>query len=112
MHRSIAPILLSAGLLVLANPAGAADARSVLVHTGDLSLAGEAGRAALQQRVTNAVHEVCQMTGWGFTLAAQRAQEGCSDKALAAAMLQVDALVQAAQTKHLAANRDISVSRQ
>ncbi|HWY63157.1 MAG TPA: UrcA family protein [Rhizomicrobium sp.] len=112
MHRNIASLLLAAGLIVIAAPAGAAETRSVLVHTDDISLASEAGRAALRQRVNNAVHEVCQVTGWGFTLAAERAQEACSEKALAAAMPQVDALVQAAQTNRVAANRGVSVSRQ
>jgi UrcA family protein len=112
MHRNIASLFLAAGLMVIAAPAGAAETRSVLVHSDDLNLASETGLAALRQRVNNAVHEVCQGTGWGFALAAGRAQEACSSKALAAAMPQIDALLEAAQTNRVAANQGVSVSRQ
>jgi UrcA family protein len=108
----IAQIFLSAGVIAAALPlaAAAAETRTALVHAADLNLASESGRAMLRDRVNTAVHKVCDVTGWGFDLAAERASAACSRKALAIAMPQVDVLVQAARANQVAANQSVSVS--
>ena len=103
-------IFLSASLAILAVslPAGAAETGSIVVHTADLNLASETGRTLLRQRINNAVNQACD-TGWGFNVKAVRAQQACIQKAQAAAMPQIEALVQAAQSGQVATNRNVSL---
>lgn len=55
-------LILSAGLMVLSAtdlPAREIERASVNVHTADLNLASDQGRAVLEARVTHAVNQIC-----------------------------------------------------
>ena len=106
----IAQIVLPAALAVTALPltVAAAETRTAMVRAADLNLASESGRAALRERVSHAVHKVCDATG--PDLAAAQASAVCRQNALATVMPQVDALVQAARNNRVASNQEIPVT--
>ncbi|MBV9549938.1 MAG: UrcA family protein [Alphaproteobacteria bacterium] len=94
----------------LSSAAHAADARSITVTAADLNLASDAGRERLTERVRGAVNEVCLVSDWGAGIDAQRAMESCRQKTLASVTPQVEAMVQAAQSRRVATNGDVSVT--
>lgn len=86
-------VLLLAGALGAVLPAAAAEVRSIQVSAQDLDLSSPDGRAALDARIRGAVREVCTVSDWGAGITAERYKETCSQKALAAATPQVEALL-------------------
>ena len=91
IHLSIAS-LLCATLLSTASPLAAAETRAVNVQSGDLNLAKEAGRAALQQRIAHAIDAVCG-SAHARTTADIEAYATCSKTARAGAEAQYKAVV-------------------
>lgn len=97
-HPATATALFSAALILVSMPlaAHAADTRTVAVQAGDLNLARDAGRAALQSRITRAVEEVCG-PAHPRTTAEVQAYATCSKTARANATAQYDAVIAKAQ---------------
>lgn len=74
----------------------AAETRSVSLHTADLDLSAEAGRAVLRQRIHAAVEQVCGPND-GLTLDRKEAFLSCTKEASTSAMSKYEAMVAAAQ---------------
>jgi UrcA family protein len=93
-----AAVFFSATLVLAAIPfaAGAAATQSVSIQTGDLDLASDAGRAALQYRIDHAVDRICGSPHVRTTWEVQN-YANCSKAARTAAAAQIDAAVAAAQ---------------
>jgi UrcA family protein len=98
-HRSnTAAAVFSAALVLAAIPvaAGAAETRTVVVHSQDLNLTADAGRAALQQRIAHAVGMVCG-TDFARTTQDIQAYATCRKQVLASTAPQFNLVVAKAQ---------------
>src|SRR5712671_3370309 len=86
-------ILSIATLLLAASPLAAApQAPAIAVHSGDLNLSSDAGRAVLRQRIAHAVDKVCGPTHPRTTDDAQ-AYAACKQAAQAQAGAQYDSVI-------------------
>jgi UrcA family protein len=92
-------LILSAGLMVLSAtdlPAREMERTSVNVHTADLNLASDQGRAVLDARIAHAVNQICgdphARSTWD-----QANYANCSKQARADVQARVDAAVAAAE---------------
>ncbi|HXS07750.1 MAG TPA: UrcA family protein [Rhizomicrobium sp.] len=101
LHHSIrfSSLFLSAGLMVLSAtdvPAREMEQARVNVHTSDLNLASDTGRAVLEGRITHAVDQICgnahSRSTWD-----QQNYANCSKQARVDVKAQVDAAVAAAE---------------
>jgi UrcA family protein len=101
----IAAAILSAAFGAMPAMAGPADSRSVTVQSGDLNLAGHAGRAVLEQRIAHAVDAVCG-SAHPRTTADVQAYAACRQTARAGATAQFSAIVAKAESgKRVAVGR-------
>ena len=108
-HPVTAIALFSAVLMLVSMPARAADTRTVAVQAGDLNLTRDAGRAALQSRITRAIEQVCG-TAHSRTTAEVQVYATCSKAARANATAQYDAVIAKAQMgMKVAGDRNIPV---
>ena len=92
-------LILSAGLMVMSAtdlPAREIESASVDVHTADLNLASDQGRAVLEARIAHAVNQICgdahARSTWD-----QANYANCSKQARADVQARVDAVVAAAE---------------
>jgi UrcA family protein len=106
MYRPTSALLLSAALLMASAPfaASPAQTRSISVHSYDLDLSTQAGQAEMQHRIQRAVNRVCGPSV-GANLDDVTAAVACSKTAQANAMSQYEAMVKAAQDRHLAGGK-------
>jgi UrcA family protein len=97
-------VSLSAALVLSVVPlaGSAAQTRSLSVHSTDLDLTSEAGRAELQHRIDRAVDRVCGPLV-GVPLDQVHASADCSRTARAAAMNRYAAVIKEAEQRKLAA---------
>jgi UrcA family protein len=72
-----------------------------VVRTADLDLSSPAGKRALERRLVNAAHQVCD-TASSFDLKARNAERACRDSVIATARAKAGTIV--------ARNRDDSIS--
>lgn len=106
MYRPTSALLLSAALILASAPfaASSAQTRSISVHSYDLDLSTQAGQAEMQHRIQRAVDRVCGPSV-GANMDDITASAACSKTAQASAMSQYQAMVKAAQDRHLASGQ-------
>ena len=93
------PLMLSAGLMLLSAtnvPAREVEKASVDVHTADLDLASDAGRAVLDARISHAVDRICGNNHSRSTWEEQNYAD-CAKETRAQVRTQVDAVIAAAE---------------
>ena len=105
-------LFLSAGLMVLSAtdvPARELEKVSVDIHTADLDLASEAGRATLDARIDHAVGGICGDAHSGSTWD-QANYADCSKQARVQVRAQIDAVIAAAENaRKMAGDRAMPV---
>lgn len=100
-------LLLSAALALTSTPfaASSAQTRSISVHSYDLDLATKTGQAEMQRRIQRAVERVCGPSV-GARMDDITSSASCRETTQAAAMSQYEAMVKAAQDRHLAGGQN------
>ena len=94
MTKSLTFALATAAALI-ASPATAGPAEQLnvtVVHTADIDLSTDAGRRALDQRLTTAAHELCD-TASAVDLKALNAESDCRAAVIAAARAKANSIM-------------------
>lgn len=95
MIKSLSIALAAAAGLLIASPALAEPAEQLnvaTVHTADIDLSTDAGRRALDQRLTTAAHELCD-TASAVDLKALNAERDCRAAVVAAARAKASSII-------------------